>query len=199
MASSVGQFASSQTRQRNSFTELRTRRDSRRIQISRIGRNTLAIPARIFCRVPCRVPPIRITVPCIFIARSSGGHGEGHRPATTACPKSATRSLMHCSKMAPVSPYMVMADYLWLVRGNTILNSVNSPGSVSTSMRPPCCFTTMSWLIERPSPVPSPAGLVIKNGLNIFSFTSSGMPVPLSEYGFRPYHRDSSSRRKASA
>src|SRR6476620_9043852 len=75
---------------------------------------------------------------------------------------------------------MGLADYLWLVRGNTILNSVKSPGSVSTSMLPPCCFTIMSWLIDRPSPVPSPAGLVVKNGLNIFSFTSAGMPVPLS-------------------
>src|ERR1019366_3573598 len=35
-------------------------------------------------------------------------------------------------------------------------------------------------LIDRPSPVPSPAGLVVKNGLNIFSLTSSGIPVPLS-------------------
>jgi hypothetical protein len=40
-------------------------------------------------------------------------------------------------------------DYLWFVRGNTILNSVKSPGSVSTSMLPPCCFTMMSWLIDR--------------------------------------------------
>ena len=38
----------------------------------------------------------------------------------------------------------------------------------------------MSWLSDRPRPVPSPAGLVVKNGLNIFAFTSSGMPVPLS-------------------
>src|SRR5262249_30258679 len=30
------------------------------------------------------------------------------------------------------------------VRGRTILISVNSPGCVSTSMEPPCCFTTMS-------------------------------------------------------
>src|ERR1700679_2957657 len=65
-------------------------------------------------------------------------------------------------------------------RGSTILNSVNLPGSVSTAIEPACCFTTMSWLMERPSPVPSPAGLVVKNGLNIFSFTSGGMPVPLS-------------------
>src|SRR6266481_3674334 len=66
------------------------------------------------------------------------------------------------------------------VRGSVIMNSVNTPGIVSTSILPPCCFTTMSWLIDRPSPVPSPAGLVVKNGLNIFSFTSNGIPVPLS-------------------
>src|ERR1019366_3440712 len=75
---------------------------------------------------------------------------------------------------------MDVQDYLWLVRGRTILNSVKTPGSVSTSMLPPCCFTTMSWLIDRPSPVPSPEGLVVKNGLNIFALASSGMPVPLS-------------------
>ena len=33
---------------------------------------------------------------------------------------------------------------------------------------------------RQPRPVPSPAGLVVKNGLNIFSLTSGGMPVPLS-------------------
>src|SRR6185437_1397189 len=66
------------------------------------------------------------------------------------------------------------------VRGRTILNSVNAPGAVSTSMVPPCCFTMMSWLIDRPRPVPSPAGLVVKNGLKIFSFMSEGIPVPLS-------------------
>ncbi len=41
-------------------------------------------------------------------------------------------------------------------RGSTILNSVNSPGFVSTLIVPACCFTTMSWLIDRPRPVPSP-------------------------------------------
>ena len=30
------------------------------------------------------------------------------------------------------------------VRGRMMRNSVNSPGSVSTSIKPPCCFTTMS-------------------------------------------------------
>src|SRR5262252_7245882 len=61
-------------------------------------------------------------------------------------------------------------------RGKITLISVNSPGCVSTSIEPACCLTMMSWLMERPSPVPSPAGLVVKNGLNIFSFTSGGMP-----------------------
>src|SRR5689334_23669219 len=65
-------------------------------------------------------------------------------------------------------------------RGSTMINSLNAPGLVSTSIDPPCCFTMTSWLIDRPRPVPSPAGLVVKKGLNIFSFTSGGMPMPLS-------------------
>jgi hypothetical protein len=46
-------------------------------------------------------------------------------------------------------------------------------------------MTTMSWLNERPRPVPSPAGLVVKKGLNIFSFTSGGMPLPGAALGER--------------
>jgi hypothetical protein len=34
--------------------------------------------------------------------------------------------------------------------------------------------------MESPSPVPSPAGLVVKNGLKIFSLTSREIPMPLS-------------------
>src|SRR6516165_8973906 len=48
------------------------------------------------------------------------------------------------------------------LRGRIILISVNSPGCVSTSIEPECCFTMMSWVIERPRPVPSPAGFVVK-------------------------------------
>src|SRR5262245_25810058 len=75
------------------------------------------------------------------------------------------------------TPCLPMAAAL---RGRVMRKAVNSPGVVSTSIDPPCCLTTMSWLMDRPSPVPSPAGLVVKNGLNIFSFTSGGIPVPLS-------------------
>jgi len=60
------------------------------------------------------------------------------------------------------------------------MNSVNSPTSLSTVIVPPCCVVTMSWLIERPRPVPSPVGLVVKNGWNSFSRCSGAMPVPLS-------------------
>jgi len=58
--------------------------------------------------------------------------------------------------------------------------SGNSPGRVSTSIEPACCLTMMSWLMERSRLVPSPLGFVVKNRSNIFSFTSSKIPVPLS-------------------
>src|SRR6516165_32946 len=54
-------------------------------------------------------------------------------------------------------------------RGRWIANSVNSPTRLSTTIVPPCCWVTMSQLIDRPSPVPSPVGLVVKNGWNSLS------------------------------
>src|SRR5947209_1092369 len=39
-----------------------------------------------------------------------------------------------------VAPVLLTAA----ARGSTTLNSVNSPGSVSTSIDPACCFTTIS-------------------------------------------------------
>src|ERR1700722_280470 len=75
-------------------------------------------------------------------------------------PVGANKRLMHRGKSSADR----QMDYPLLFRGNTTLNSVKRPGSVSTSILPPCCFTIMSWLIDRPSPVPSPVGLVVKNG-----------------------------------
>ena len=54
----------------------------------------------------------------------------------------------------------VLANDCRLAWKNDAKFGVFAPGSVSTSIDPPCCLTVMSWLIERPSPVPSPAGLV---------------------------------------
>ncbi len=53
------------------------------------------------------------------------------------------------------------------------------PSSVESRMRPPCS-RTMPWLIESPSPVPSPSGLVVKNGSNTWAAMLSGIPGPLS-------------------
>src|SRR3989475_11160571 len=37
------------------------------------------------------------------------------------------------------------------------------PGSLSTSIEPPCCRTN-PYTVARPSPVPLPTGFVVKNG-----------------------------------
>ena len=38
-----------------------------------------------------------------------------------------------------------------------------APGSLSTQMYPPVCFT-MPYTVESPRPVPLPTSLVVKNG-----------------------------------
>src|SRR6266516_3184492 len=48
-----------------------------------------------------------------------------------------------------------------------------------TEMLPPCSFT-IPRQIDRPSPVPSPSDLVLKNGSNTRCATASGIPGPLS-------------------
>ena len=64
--------------------------------------------------------------------------------------------------------------------GSTSVKTLPSPGVLCTWMEPPnSCARSRE--IDRPRPVPWPVGLVVKNGWNIFAFTCSGMPVPLSE------------------
>jgi len=47
--------------------------------------------------------------------------------------------------------------------GNLMWKLVPSPGQESTRISPPCCW--MIWCVmASPSPVPSPTGLVVKNG-----------------------------------
>ena len=53
------------------------------------------------------------------------------------------------------------------------------PGVLVTSMSPPDCLAKPNaWL--RPSPVPLPTSLVVKNGSKIASIWSEAMPVPVS-------------------
>src|SRR5215467_15076608 len=65
-------------------------------------------------------------------------------------------------------------------RGRRIVNSVNSPSWLSTSIVPLCCWVTMSQAIDSPSPVPSPVGFVVTKGWNNLSLISGVMPMPLS-------------------
>src|SRR5262249_1158561 len=65
-------------------------------------------------------------------------------------------------------------------------------GRLRMTMAPPCS-STIFFDTGRPSPVPSPAGLVVKNGSKIFARFSSGMPLPVSSTSaattFSPTHR----------
>ena len=53
------------------------------------------------------------------------------------------------------------------------------PQRFSAVIRPPICCT-MPSVTERPSPVPSPTGFVVKNGSKMRSITAGGMPGPES-------------------
>ena len=63
--------------------------------------------------------------------------------------------------------------------GSVTVNLVPTPTFDWTSMRPPW-LSMILYEIERPSPVPLPTSLVVKNGSKIFGRTSGGMPCPLS-------------------
>src|SRR5882757_4323368 len=53
------------------------------------------------------------------------------------------------------------------------------PGGLSTAISPPDCLANpKAWL--RPSPVPLPTSLVVKNGSKIASIWSAAIPVPVS-------------------
>ena len=66
-----------------------------------------------------------------------------------------------------------------VARGSWTVNTDPLSSSVESMMRPPCS-RTMPWLMERPRPVPSPSGLVVKNGSNTCAASASDMPGPSS-------------------
>src|SRR5579875_458239 len=63
--------------------------------------------------------------------------------------------------------------------GRQIVTAVPWPTSLSTLIVPRLP-STMRWQSERPSPVPAPAGFVVKNGSKTRARCSGGMPMPLS-------------------
>ena len=56
---------------------------------------------------------------------------------------------------------------------------VPRPGSEYTQMKPPACCT-IPYTVARPSPVPLPGSLVVKNGSKILALVASSMPTPVS-------------------
>ena len=60
--------------------------------------------------------------------------------------------------------------------GRKMENLVPTPSSDSTEILPLWLLVIMKYETESPSPVPSPTGLVVKNGSKIFLQVSSSMP-----------------------
>ena len=65
------------------------------------------------------------------------------------------------------------------IRGRKIRITVPWPGSLSTVITPLLCCT-IPYTVERPSPVPSPTGLVVKNGSKIMDWVARSIPMPVS-------------------
>src|SRR5690606_31160042 len=64
-------------------------------------------------------------------------------------------------------------------RGSRIVKRAPPPPASDASIVPPCA-STMRLEMARPSPVPVPAGLVVKNGVNRYGRAPRGMLGPLS-------------------
>jgi len=95
-------------------------------------------------------------------------------------PPGATRRYRFSRGLVEMTPRSsARAAQAGIVIGSSTRKVVR-PGAESTSMRPLCLRTTMLWLMLRPSPVPCPGGLVVKNGSNTFAATSGGIPGPSS-------------------
>ncbi len=76
-------------------------------------------------------------------------------------------------------------------RGNHRLTLVPRPGALSMAKPPPdCCAKPRA--IARPSPVPLPVGLVVKNGSAARARVAASMPVPVSDTVRRTYSPASS-------
>ena len=63
--------------------------------------------------------------------------------------------------------------------GRHISKHVPRPGALRNSTSPPA-WVTMPCTVARPSPVPRPTALVVKNGSNTRAWTSGDMPMPVS-------------------
>src|ERR1051326_2565085 len=70
---------------------------------------------------------------------------------------------------------------LFCCTGIRMWNVVPSPGRLSKFMVPPCLSSMISREMERPRPVPSPTGLVVKPASKACAWVSEDIPRPVSE------------------
>jgi hypothetical protein len=64
-------------------------------------------------------------------------------------------------------------------RGKITVKVVPSPTLLSARIVPPSAVT-MPWQMDSPRPVPTPTGLVVKNGWNNRRMCSGAIPAPVS-------------------
>src|SRR5438034_9513851 len=82
-------------------------------------------------------------------------------PAAPALPDRARHRRRECKRsIAPPALQVCAATVL----GGVKINSAKSAGSAMTSILPPCCFTMMSWPIEKPGPAPAGEHLLLSFG-----------------------------------
>ena len=89
----------------------------------------------------------------------------------------------------PVASWGAGADTSPVACGSSIETTVPRPGALSMRTVPPD-WAAKPCSCDRPSPLPAPGGLVVKNGSNACARTSSDMPHPVSAtlmWTYRPW------------
>lgn len=115
---------------------------SQRFNISDgLGAKEVALLKRLCAAGPgCDVVSLKVDdVAPSYAADTASVEAFGRRPLRAAPPTGPTSETLHKSSHSSCGPAVVP-----LCRGKVITNSVKMPGSVSTSIRPPCCLTMMS-------------------------------------------------------
>ncbi len=87
---------------------------------------------------------------------------------------SEARRVHRCSVRRPRRRQIIAT-----ARGRKTEKRLPLPGVLLARMTPPVC-STIPCAVERPSPVPTPAGFVVTNGSKRYGSTAGSIPVPVS-------------------
>ncbi|EAU69958.1 hypothetical protein STIAU_5600 [Stigmatella aurantiaca DW4/3-1] len=109
---------------------------------------------------------------------NSGGQQQGNQGKQKAAhgPQTLTDSATGCH---PGQMGSGVGGVAASRRGSITRKQVPCPTVLSTEISPPSPLT-MLWQMDNPSPVPTPTGLVVKNGSKMRLRCSGAMPSPLS-------------------